>query len=255
MPGIELSTSFLERSKTLQSRDELALLLEEVTLALGFSYFALVHHTDLRQAGQQSIQIHNYPNSWATRFIEDGMHAEDPVHQACLRSNVGFAWSELSSLIPLTRRQRTILDDASRHGLKFGFTTPANVPGEYGSCSFASDRELQPSGETLMLAQMIGGFAYQAARRLQAIDSTDHRVAPRLTRRQHDCLLFAIRGKTDWEISRILGLSEETVSQHLSMARARYGVVKRLQLAAHAILDGEVNLIEALSTQVPLKRE
>ena len=50
-----------------------------------------------------------------------------------------------------------------------------------------------------------------------------------------------------WEISRILGLSEETVARHIDLARARYGVTKRLQLAVHAIFDGQISFLEAFS--------
>lgn len=66
---------------------------------------------------------------------------------------------------------------------------------------------------------------------------------------------MAIQGKTDWEISVILELSQETVSQHLDMARERYGVTKRLPLAIHAIFDGQISFIEALSWQFPQERE
>ncbi len=255
MSSLDAASSFLQRAKVTKSIAELRSLLEDGTKEIGFRYFALVHHVDFRLSWEQSLLLHNYPDAWAARFIAEGLHVEDPIHQACLRSNVGFAWTELSALIPLTTRQRMILDTASKHGLRFGFTTPANVPGKYGSCPFAAEAGPPPPPQNLMLAQLIGGFAFQAARRIRLLEPATPRSPVHLTPRQRDCLLFAIRGKTDWEISRILGLSEETVSRHLDMARARYGAVKRLQLAAHAILDGEVSLLEALAGQVPLKRK
>ena len=61
---------------------------------------------------------------------------------------------------------------------------------------------------------------------------------PSLTDRQRDCLLWAARGKGDWEISRILGLSEETVARHIKQACERYGVNKRTLLAIRALFDG-----------------
>ena len=255
MSRLEVATQFVESARRAVSAPELAYLLESATRELGFHYFALVHSLDFRTVRAPAFQLHNYPESWVDRFTQDGLHAEDPVHQACLRSNVGFAWTELPTLIPLTNRQRAILVAASRHGLRFGFTAPANLAGEYGACSFASGQEPRLTDETLMIAQLVGGFAFQAARRLQDLDRTALRPKPRLTGRQRECLLLAIRGKTDWEIGKILSLSEETVSRHLDTARARYGVTKRIQLAAHAIFDGEISLIEVLIGQVPLKRE
>jgi LuxR family quorum-sensing system transcriptional regulator CciR len=69
---------------------------------------------------------------------------------------------------------------------------------------------------------------------------------PRLTDRQRDCLVWAARGKSDWEISRILGIGQETVIQHLKTARERYGVAKRTQLAVSALFDGTISFFDVL---------
>ena len=67
-----------------------------------------------------------------------------------------------------------------------------------------------------------------------------------LTDRQVDCVLWAARGKTDYEISVILGISHETVIQHLKMARERYGVQKRTMLAVRALFDGLISFSDIL---------
>ncbi|MEQ1510439.1 MAG: helix-turn-helix transcriptional regulator, partial [Sphingopyxis sp.] len=53
----------------------------------------------------------------------------------------------------------------------------------------------------------------------------------RLTRRERDCLAFVAEGKTDWDISVILGLSSTTVRFHIDNARRKLGAVTR----AHAV--------------------
>jgi len=65
-----------------------------------------------------------------------------------------------------------------------------------------------------------------------------------LTDRQRDCLIWAARGKGDWEISRILGISEETVAQHIRQACERYGVQKRTSLMIHALFDGTISFAD-----------
>lgn len=57
---------------------------------------------------------------------------------------------------------------------------------------------------------------------------------------------MAARGKSDWEIGQILGVSHETVIQHLKQARERYGVGKRTLLAIHALFDGGIGFLEVL---------
>src|SRR3546814_8961631 len=51
---------------------------------------------------------------------------------------------------------------------------------------------------------------------------------PMLTDRQRDCVLWAARGKGDWEISRILGVGEETVARHIKLGCARRSEERRV---------------------------
>jgi LuxR family quorum-sensing system transcriptional regulator CciR len=100
--------------------------------------------------------------------------------------------------------------------------------------------------ETMLpLAQLAGIFAFEAARRLcTGRGYRDEAADPRLTDRQRDCVLWVARGKGDWEISRILGVSEETVARHVKQACARYGVNKRTLLAIRTLFDGTLSFTE-----------
>ena len=69
---------------------------------------------------------------------------------------------------------------------------------------------------------------------------------PKLTDRQRDCVFWAARGKSDWEIAQILGIGHETVIQHLKQARERYGVTKRTMLAVSTLFDGTISFIDIL---------
>jgi LuxR family transcriptional regulator, quorum-sensing system regulator CciR len=247
MIRFEVAQEFIERTQVLQNEDELFRLMEEVTIEMGFRYFALINHIDLRHTQKNVIHFDNYPISWATYFTENGLYTQDPVLRASLTSNVGFPWIDVPKMIEITSRQRSILERAAKNGLGDGYTVPANIPGERcGSCSFATRRGLAAPVKNFPLAHLIGGFAFQAARRLNQADSMPQQLRSHLTQRQRDCLLWAIKGKTDWEIGRILGLKKETVSEYLETARERYGVTKRLPLAIHAIFDGQISFIEAL---------
>lgn len=238
--------AFVRDISEITSEDELADALAIVCRELGFSYFALTHHVDIRQAPQPAIRLHNYPAEWVEYFDDHKLGPSDPVHRASHLTSVGFAWSKLPRLIQLTPRDHEILDRAGCNGIGDGFTVPAHVPGESnGSCSFATRRGKPIPDESLAIAQLVGAFAFEAARRLWRMRGVD---APRraLSDRQRDCVIWATRGKSDWEISQILGISHETVIQHLKEARHRYGVSKRTMLAVSALFDGTISFIDVL---------
>ena len=56
-----------------------------------------------------------------------------------------------------------------------------------------------------------------------------------ITAREHECLLWAGEGKTDWEISIILGISRSTVVKHVGSARRKLGATNKAHAIALAI--------------------
>lgn len=246
MGKFERAESFLRDVSSTNTEFELADALGIVTRELGFTYFALSHHVDIRSAPQPAIRLHNYPEEWANFYDDNRLGLSDPVFRASHLTSVGFVWSDIPQMIPLTAADHEMLKRAEAKGISNGFTVPANVPGEtHGSCSFANPRGIPIRGDDLPIAQLVGAFAFEAARRLWRV-RTPADPAPRLTDRQRECILWVARGKSDWEISRILGIQHETVVRHLKQARERYGVAKRTMLAVHALFDGSISFTDIL---------
>jgi LuxR family quorum-sensing system transcriptional regulator CciR len=245
--------SFIDGSKRVCTAKELERLISDISLEMGFDFFALVHHVDLTPMNQQLthmadgslIAMTNYPPGWVEAYVARNIVANDPVHLASHRTNVGFRWDEVSRLIDVTSAHRAITADTRKAGLELGYTVPANVPGEAnGSCSFAMRTGRALPEANLPMAQLVGSFAFQAARSLilQAKDMSAYTRRVALSERQLECIILVARGKSDWEISRILGISEETVKTHLKLAREAYDVPKRVQAVLRAIYDGQIAL-------------
>lgn len=243
----ERAEAFLRDVSETNNESELEAALTDVARKLGFTYFALTHHVDIRQAPQPAIRLHNYPEDWVAYYDENSLGVSDPVHRASHVTSVGFAWSEIPQLIALTPRDHEILIRGGAKGIGDGFTVPANVPGESnGSCSFANPRGIPMRPQDLPLAQLVGAFAFEAARRLWRVRAPTAKPMPKLTERQRECILWVGRGKSDWEISRILGVKQDTVARHLKQARARYGVGKRTMLAVHALFEESISFTDLL---------
>lgn len=89
-----------------------------------------------------------------------------------------------------------------------------------------------------------GSIAEGVGAPVSAAGTETRATHPTLTERQRVCVLWSARGKSDWEISKILGIQPDTVVQHLKQARERYGVQKRTLLAVHALFDGTISFAE-----------
>ena len=64
---------------------------------------------------------------------------------------------------------------------------------------------------------------------------------PRLTPREIECLAWASNGKSEWEISQILGISEHTSEKHMINARKKMGALTRTHAVAEAIRLGLID--------------
>ena len=245
MPYSRLIDQF-EASAALCSNDrDLGGLLEDATRQLGFDYFALLHHASLTSARPGLIRIDTYPAGWERELSTHGLIGADPVHQACARTNIGFAWFELPGLVAIGPKGHEIFERSKRFDIGDGFTIPVNVPGEPGgSCSFAVRIATKLPVDRLLSAEQIGAHAFRAARRIHNYPAAAR--CPHLSRRERQCIRLLAAGKTDWEIAAILGISVETAHQYVKRARAAYDVVSRAQLVACGLRDALITFDEAI---------
>jgi len=240
---------FIAASRAARTADDLRGLMEGITREMGFDCYALFQHVKhFSWKKKRQLAISNFSRAWLEHFFSQRMHAYDPVLLASNRTAVGFRFDEISRLIDLNGRQRELLANARSAGIADGFCVPIHVPGETnGICSFVvRDGETLPV-DNLPMAQLVGCFAYEAGRQLMLTSGEIVRRARRpLTNRQLECIVFVARGKTDWEIAQILGVKEDTVTEHLDDARRRCGVSRRTELVVDTLYNGELTFNDIL---------
>lgn len=247
--NFDVVQDFIGSVESADSMSDLRGLIAPTSRALGFDYFAIVHHIRFGHPTTDKVRLSNYPLEWLALLRQDNGF-EEPVLRAAERAGNGFRWSRLSELVQLTERQQKYMDRAVHHGLAEGFTVPNHIPGEmFGSCHFAVRRRGDLPEESLPAAQALGCFAFEAARRLLQIKrepSESYVVPAPLTDRQRDCLLFAAKGKSDTVIAQILNIRPRTVNEHIEAAKRRYSVATRTQLIVRALFRSEICFSEVI---------
>ncbi|MBL0770013.1 autoinducer binding domain-containing protein [Sphingopyxis sp. DHUNG17] len=237
MPTIDAAHDFALDVSRVKNMEGLADLLQEACSRMGCSWFALSHHIDFLATPDRGIRVHNYPEEWEHWFDEQRLGATDPVHRESQRKMAGFLWHDMKTERP---EDEIILAEARRHGIGDGLTVPAHLPGHaHGSVSFAWKPGAFASADALQFARMIGGPAFDAARLIAYPDLA--RVGPRLTRRQREVLIWAAKGETVRRIGLRLGLSPDTVREHLRNARQRYEANGGITLTVRALYDGDIS--------------
>ena len=241
---IEDVQQFVREANRVVDVRELQLLLESTVKELGFDYFALVHHVNIYRTKREVVYLFDFPEAWTELVDRRGYFTDDPVHVLCQNSAAPFTWNDVPSRMKLSARQKEMLLAAKTAGLGEGFTVPIHVPGEFtGSCTFSTraGRDIQQA--VLPAAHYVGSFAFEAARRLvhrKVAERGARKSQPLLTRRQLDCVVLAGRGKSDKDVAQILGISDQTVHQHMEDAKRKYDVATRMQLIVQALFDNQL---------------
>lgn len=225
--------------------------MREFSDEMGFRYFALITHQDLREAAAGVVDLRDYPEGAVRRIISEGGYRRDPVMRGALFADSAFLWSQLRNLITIDNRDRVSLELGLREGLNEGITVPCGKLGHcLGSCTFAGLRKPCRAERVLGPAQMFGIFAFQRARRLAGTPFAPA-PPPRLEPRYRDCVVLAGRGLGDKVIAHRLGLTTRTVESYLRDARRLFEARDRTELVAAALLAGEIGLAELRSSGAP----
>jgi len=177
-----------------------------------------------------NVVLHRWPEQWSQRYFSQGYLFEDPTIQRVTSSTEPFLWSDICRSYRHNRLARRIMGEAREFKLGFGFTVPMiTLDGQSAGLSVASDRaELPPHirGGLQLLAM------YSFAR---AISLSQAPASVKLTRRETDVLHWIAEGKTDWEISQILHVSEHLVDKMARQIRGKFGTTNRIQAVAQAL--------------------
>ena len=124
----------------------------------------------------------------------------------------------------------------SNLGLRCGVSIPVHGLGcQWGVVAVASTRPREQVLTTHKLGELhlFAAYLHDVGHRLAAAAAGTEHV--HLTSRERECLRWTAEGKTGWEISKVLGISERTVVFHLENAARKFGVFGRRQAAARAI--------------------
>ena len=230
--------------RAIGKQEELSALVDGIAGCMGFRHYALIHHDDLRVEKPGLVDFRKYPPLVTERLVGQCRYRRDPIIRGCIFADSAFLWSELSKIIVLDRCDHDCFELGAREGLNEGITVPYVHLGDcMGSCTFAGTIAPESAPRYLGIVQMVGIFAFQAARRLMGHPSPVP-IAPRLHPRPRDCVMLAGRGLSNKQIARQLALTPRTVDGYLTEARRLFNAHDRTELVVSAVLAGEVGLDE-----------
>ncbi|MET0430136.1 MAG: LuxR family transcriptional regulator [Microvirga sp.] len=214
--------------------------LRKETDRLGISSFIVTGLPLPRRPLEPLVLLNAWPQGWYDRYIANDYFRIDPVGQHNFVTSSPFRWSEAQQGRQGRRgdRIRVVMSEGAEFGLKDGYCVPIHsATGWQAAISFASDQSLDLSRRDLAAAHMLAITAHGRLRLLMG--ESDIRSFT-LTPREREVLTWAAAGKTAWETSTILRISEATVITHLDNIRRKFNVANTTQAVTQALQSGEL---------------
>lgn len=234
--------TFLDNLKDIDDVDGCKRLLAETIQPLGIEYFAyhLVNVAGL--PGPLPYVITTYPQSWVQHYVASGYLRDDPLVAELPNRRLPFLWSDIAAGQELTAKQRTIFAEAREHGLVNGLTVPVHAKnGEFATLTFVPGGSENDVQATIIyyrhLLHLLALYYHDHAVRI-LIESamTPPRQKALLSPREKEVLLWTARGKSNLDISTILGISEKGVEFHVNSAKRKLQVFNRTHAVVKAIM-------------------
>lgn len=240
MENFEQTLDYIQRVQRAPTANQVCS--ELLSAVSGFGFSAVIAGTLPREGSctrelKEAVLLQGWPEEWLKVYLENDFVRRDPVIQFMKARKAPFRWSEIESYPEIYSRGADVLETARDFGLRDGFAfalrmldgTPVMMTFGGGSVDI-SDEGLS---QLWLLATYALGKALQ-------LNFPQGKTECKLTAREIECIRWASVGKSEWEISQILGISEHTSEKHLLNAKAKLGASNRTHAVAEAMRLGFV---------------
>ncbi len=206
---------------------------------LEYYLFGVCNATSL--SAPQIFTLSNYPQEWFEYYFEMDFQKKDPVVKYCFENSVPVTWHKLMQMDRYCdNASLSVMESAKAKGLVDGLSVPVKAPsGEVCILSLSTKVERDVKRRLDRVLPFVQYFAYSLFETYLKVNLGKSPMVS-LTPREKESLFWACEGKTAWEMSQIMSVTERTAIFHLSSATKKLGAANRQHAVAKAIMYGLV---------------
>lgn len=174
----------------------------------------------------QEINV-SYPTEWTEIYRSQNYIEVDPIIKS--RQTGILYWKDIYLKTPPNQE---FYSQAKSYGIANGFSHIIFNQQIFGLMSVAGD-EIVNSERSRYIINNLAPHFHQLVQYLRCKKTRNN--LPSLTPREREVLLWAMEGKSNWEISVILGISQESIKGHIANTLRKLGASNRAHAVAIAL--------------------
>ncbi|MES0101054.1 LuxR family transcriptional regulator [Mesorhizobium sp. M0019] len=185
------------------------------------------------------ILVNGWPQEWYDHYRAVGHYRHDPCVALCRGAIGPFLWRDANHGLT-NSNARKVMDEAREFGLCDGICIPIQDAFGDPACVTVAGNEIDLAPTVRCTIHALARHAYSAAERL--VGNSRRRPRQKLSQREREILQWVAGGKTAWEVSRILGISENTVTTHLRNIKQKLSTANVVHAIVEAFRRHEIEL-------------
>jgi LuxR family quorum sensing-dependent transcriptional regulator len=237
---MQLTSAAFEFIELLDRKSDIASVSEAFQALIrkyGMACFTIGNVTQPKLQRDDRLWATTSPREWLDHFRARNYIAVDPVLNQILLRNEPVRWRD--TLKGGDDCAARILGEASQFGMHDGLALPVyNRDGLTIAITIGTDRYELSSQDEAMLH--LASLYFQAKLEQLRLRLVPRFGEPKMTPRERECLSWVAAGKTDWEISQILNIAEQTVHEYVQNALIKLKATTRAQAVATAIFTKQI---------------
>jgi LuxR family quorum sensing-dependent transcriptional regulator len=189
---------------------------------------------------EEMMLLNGWDPAWSSHYFKNNLIKDDPVGAHCFRSIGPFEWKEAPYDADMWPEAQKIMNAAADVGMLHGLCVPIHTSAGFQSVVSMAGMHVDLSPHAKRALHLMSIYAHdKAASVVRRPRGSNPGV---LTKREKEVLSWTVAGKSAWEISRILGISEATVTSHLRATARKFDTPNRVATVVAALRRGEISL-------------
>ncbi len=186
------------------------------------------------------MMLNGWPAGWTELYTKLNLVQNDPVVAHCFRSIAPFEWDEAPYNASTNPGAQEVMERATDFGMNQGYCVPIHSSEGFQAVVTVAGERVELGGQVKRALHLMALYAHG-----KAVELCQPKMLPRerlLTKREREVLQWTAAGKSSWEISQILGISESTATAHIKAAAAKFDTPNRVATVVVALRRGEITL-------------
>lgn len=175
---------------------------------------------------------------WHEYYINNDLRNKDAVLRYVIKAKKSFTFNSIykdKTSLP----EQGVREAAKQFGIVDGIAIPIYRGGGYFAAFFiTSEKIVNIENAQVEMMTLFASLLHDKIYELRHEDIFKINNLKHLSARERDVLIWVLEGKSNNEIAKIIGISENTVKYHIKQACSRLGLKSRIQVAVKALVCG-----------------